>query len=187
MKFESPMEQSEPSKETSRDQEELTYLRDQRRLLWSLPTGLYLLGTNYDKAPHLMTTSWVSQVATSPKILMFSVEASSKTARNLDHTKTFALSILKTAQRSLIRRYVKGDQVVNFTEDLLEIEGNTFSLTSNLDPFVPDGVGVIEGQIQSKVTFESHFVFFGEVTNMALFDSECDVLSMADTKMNYGG
>ena len=45
-----------------------TYDRLRRRVLWSMPSGLYVVGTRAEDRRNLMTISWVTQVAMSPKL-----------------------------------------------------------------------------------------------------------------------
>jgi Flavin reductase like domain len=51
------------------------YDRLRRRILWSMPSGLYVLGTRGARRRNLMTLNWATQVAVDPKLLAVSVEA----------------------------------------------------------------------------------------------------------------
>ena len=51
------------------------YDRLRRRVLWSLPSGLYVLGTRGAGRRNLMTLNWATQVAVDPKLVAVSVEA----------------------------------------------------------------------------------------------------------------
>jgi len=52
------------------------YDRLRRRVLWKLPTGLYLLGSRAGQRRNLMTLNWAMQVSVDPKYLAVSVEHS---------------------------------------------------------------------------------------------------------------
>ena len=81
-----------------------------RRILWSLPTGLYLLGSvgEVGRGPwNLMTTSLVTQVATSPRLIGLSIEADSVTAGLISSSGVAALSILDRSDKAVVRRFVK--------------------------------------------------------------------------------
>jgi len=55
------------------------YDRLRRRVLWKLPTGLYLLGSRAGESRNLMTLNWAMQVSLDPKYLAVSVEQSAVT------------------------------------------------------------------------------------------------------------
>ncbi len=50
------------------------YDRLRRRVLWSLPTGLFVVGSRAGERRNLMTANWVMQVAVTPKLVAVSVE-----------------------------------------------------------------------------------------------------------------
>src|SRR6266480_3789091 len=54
------------------DAEDYDKLR--RRVLWKMPSGLYVIGSRHDDRLNLMTASWVSQVSFDPKLVAVSVE-----------------------------------------------------------------------------------------------------------------
>ena len=56
-----------------------TYDRLRRRVLWSMPSGLYVVGTRAGERRNLMTISWATQVAMEPKLVGIGVEAASVT------------------------------------------------------------------------------------------------------------
>ena len=43
--------------------------RQRRRVLWALPTGLYLIGSRHEDAVNLMTANLVVQVCLEPKLV----------------------------------------------------------------------------------------------------------------------
>ena len=55
------------------------YDRLRRRVLWSLPVGLYVLGARAGSRRNLMTVSWVTQVALDPKLIGVGVERQART------------------------------------------------------------------------------------------------------------
>jgi len=99
---------------------------ERRRLLWALPSGLYLVGVavpgptpteiagatapedNSARTPaNLMTASWVMQVAREPCLLALSLEATSVTRRLVELAGVCAVSLVDPSQRELTRRFVK--------------------------------------------------------------------------------
>ncbi len=158
-----------------------------RKLLWAFPTGLYLLGSHLNGQVHVMTTSWVMQVATTPKMIACSVEQNSKSLEFISGTGTFSISILPKSQRSTIRKYVKRDQRQEMVNGNLTIEGNSFLLAESGNPYLEAGVGFLEAQLVTRTDFESHAVLFGEISDCLALTDIKDVLDMHDTLMNYGG
>ena len=57
----------------SEDQQD-EYDRVRRRVLWTLPSGLYVVGSRAGERRNGMTINWVSQVSFEPKLLAISVE-----------------------------------------------------------------------------------------------------------------
>src|ERR1700685_1898079 len=76
-----------------------TYDRLRRRILWSMPSGLYVLGTRTAQRRNLMTLNWATQVATDPKLLAVSVETGAVSHGLLRDGRVFSLSILPREQR----------------------------------------------------------------------------------------
>src|SRR5580658_3020183 len=88
-------------------QEASDYDRLRRRVLWSLPTGLYLLGSRAGDRRNLMTVSWVTQVAQVPKLVGVGVESAARTHQLLVDGGVFALNFLARRDRALVRHFVK--------------------------------------------------------------------------------
>lgn len=173
-----------------------------RRILWSLPTGLYLLGSvgEVGVGPwNLMTISLVTQVATEPRLVGLSVEVDSLSAELIAASGVAALSILGRDHRSLVRRFVKPAANV-------EIDGGAHLATMSGEKvrlLGPGGAPVhvaaaawVALEVRQSHDLGSHILFLAAPTtwgatpdflagraSQRLFD----VLRMEDTKMNYGG
>ena len=177
-----------------RDPEEYDRLR--RRLLWALPTGLYVLGSRHGDRRNLMTVSWVAQVATDPKLVAASVEAGSVTGGLVSASGRFALTMLGRGERTVVRRFVKPAADV-------EVDEGTGRGTMSGVPVVgaPSGAPVLAAagawldcDVRHRVELGSHLLFVGEVTDCGLgapgaaaADAPGEWLRMEDTRMNYGG
>ncbi len=81
--------------------------RLRRRVMWRLPSGLYLLGSRAGRRRNLMTLNWATQVATEPKLLAVSVQGSAVTHELIEEGRVFALNILKRDDRTVVRKFVK--------------------------------------------------------------------------------
>jgi flavin reductase (DIM6/NTAB) family NADH-FMN oxidoreductase RutF len=165
------------------------YDRVRRRVLWRLPTGLYLLGSRHDERRNVMTCSLVTQLATKPKIVGVAVESSSVTAELVAASGWFALSLLARADRDVVRRFVK-PAVEDPETHMLSGEQFTDAPVSGA-PVLARALAYLDCRVENTVDFGSHKLFAGEVHSAGFGNkdgSEDDeVLRMEDTRMNYGG
>src|SRR5579883_1157077 len=117
-----PVDRTGPVPE-GRDPEQ--YDRARRRVMWSLPTGLYVVGSRSGDRWNLMTCSWVMQVATSPKLVAVAIERPALTLRLVEESGWFTVSVLARDDRGLVRRFVKPaeDVVVDESGRAVSIQG----------------------------------------------------------------
>ena len=172
-----------------------------RRVLWNLPTGLYVLGSvgQVGVGPwNLMTINLVTQVATDPRVIVVSVERDALTARFAEASGSLALSILLRADRGVVRKFVKPVVDIELGED-----GSPISMTGIAVHLAPGGAPVLDTaaawldlEVVDHRDFESHVALFAAVRGASAIDAmldgapserRVDVLRMEDTKMNYGG
>jgi flavin reductase (DIM6/NTAB) family NADH-FMN oxidoreductase RutF len=163
------------------DREE--YDRRRRRILWRMPSGLYVLGSSYDGRRNLMTLNWATQVATAPKLVAVAVETGAVTAGLVTGGKSFTLNLLPRSQQPIVRKFVKP----------LVDDGNESSLGGFTVRGAPSGAPILEValawldcRLQSTVDCGSHQLFVGEVIDCGEAGEE-EVLRMEDTRMRYGG
>jgi flavin reductase (DIM6/NTAB) family NADH-FMN oxidoreductase RutF len=171
--------------DTSRDDE---FDRQRRRVLWSLPTGLYLLGSRFEKTVNLMTVSLVVQVCIEPKLVGVAVEAGSVTDGLVARSGSFALSLLARHDKDVVRRFVKPVTDVGRSPD------GTVTAMSGQDvrevgasrlPVLAAAVGYMVCAPTRRQELGSHVLCIGEVTEVG--GEPADVLRMEDTRMHYGG
>jgi flavin reductase (DIM6/NTAB) family NADH-FMN oxidoreductase RutF len=188
---------------TGRDPDE--YDRQRRRVLWSMPTGLFVLGTRVGARRNLMTCNWAMQVATVPKLVAVSVEASSVTRTLLDQGGSFSLSILPATERALVRRFAKPVDTME-----VDAEGRASSLqgvpveeTAEGLPRLSSALAWLVCSVRHTLDWDqdtpdgaSHVLYVGEVIDVGEAPTalpsgpdggDPEVLQMADTRMNYGG
>ncbi len=181
------------------------YDRRRRRVLWMLPTGLYVVGSHYQQRRNLMTISWVTQVALAPKLLGIGVESASVTHGLIAGGQVFALSILGREQRQLVRRYAKAVQDVDVAPDGTGLmQGAPVHVATTGAPILDVAVAWLDCEVRYQLDLGSHTWFVGEVVNCAQAETTADastgadatgsaaddlhqVLRMEDTRMNYGG
>jgi flavin reductase (DIM6/NTAB) family NADH-FMN oxidoreductase RutF len=81
--------------------------RLRRRVLWAMPSGLYVVGSRSGERRNLMTCNWVMQVATTPRLVAVAVETGSLTRELIVGGGSFSVNLLARSDRNLVRRFVK--------------------------------------------------------------------------------
>lgn len=167
-----------------RDPEE--YDRARRRILWSLPIGLYVLGSAAGGRRNLMTLNWAMQVATEPKLVAVSVEAAAVTHQLVSDGGAFTLNVIAREDRAMVRKFVKP----------LEDDGAPGALGGfevrvavTGAPVLACALAWLDCRVRTTLALGSHTVFVGEVVDCGDRDGEGseEVLRMEDTRMSYGG
>ncbi|HEY3811171.1 MAG TPA: flavin reductase family protein [Acidimicrobiales bacterium] len=161
------------------------YDRLRRRILWSMPSGLYVLGTRVPGRRNLMTLNWATQVAVEPKLVAVSVEAAAVSHGLLRDGRVFSLNILPREQRAMVRKFVKP---LDDDGDPDHLGG--FALRAGLTgaPVLAEAAAWLECEVRHDVPCGSHTLFVGEVVSCGgEVDDGLEVLRMEDTRMSYGG
>jgi flavin reductase (DIM6/NTAB) family NADH-FMN oxidoreductase RutF len=167
------------------------YDRLRRRILWMLPSGLYLLGSRAGGVDNLMTLNWATQVSFDPKSIAVSVEQGALTHRLVDEGGTFALSILHRSDVAVVRRFVKPAQVGPGPS---ELNGFAIHRATTQSPILAQAAAWLDCRVAQRVVVGGHTVFIGEVVDAGrgpvvddASSQDEGVLRMEDTRMNYGG
>lgn len=166
--------------------------RLRRRVLWALPSGLYVVGSRSADRYNLMTANLVVQVATEPKLVAVAIDVTALTHRLVMDGGCFALSLLARQDRAVVRRFVK--PVLEGTI----VRGADGGVTSMADeevrtavtgaPVLARAVAWLDCSVRDQVALGSHDLFIGEVVAVGGPEGEVPpVLRMEDTRMNYGG
>jgi flavin reductase (DIM6/NTAB) family NADH-FMN oxidoreductase RutF len=179
---------SRPSDAATPESEADEFDRHRRRVLWSLTTGLYLVGSRSGDEVNLMTANLVVQVCMEPKLVAVALERDSITARLVKKSNAFSISLLNRTDRDVVRRFVKPAKDVERDPD-----GAVRALSGHLVAEVgADRLPVLAQAAASMVCIlsraedlGSHTLCIGEVVEVAGEPSE--VLRMEDTRMHYGG
>jgi flavin reductase (DIM6/NTAB) family NADH-FMN oxidoreductase RutF len=138
------------------------YDRMRRRLLWKMPSGLYVVGTT-DRGDRRngMTMNWATQIS------------------------VFALCLVDREDRAIVRKFTKPVDV-----DLEAKTLNGFAYIEKVTgaPILAQAVAYLDCEVRERLEAGNHTFFVGEVIDCGfLKDEETDVLRMEDTRMNYGG
>ena len=168
------------------DGEELD--RHRRRVLWALPTGLYLIGSRHGDDVNMMTANLVVQVCIEPKLVGVALEQESVTARLVAAGGGFTVSLLERTERDVVRRFVKPVKEVERGPDgaVLALSGQPVTeVGPDRLPVLASAAGYLDCRLTSVDPLGSHVLCIGEVTGVG--GEPTEVLRMEDTRMHYGG
>jgi flavin reductase (DIM6/NTAB) family NADH-FMN oxidoreductase RutF len=170
-----------PGVETEEEQDGYDRLR--RRVLWTMPSGLYVVGSRAGDRRNGMTINWVSQVSFDPKLVAISVEKTAVTHQLISEGGVFAVNLVSREDRAIVRKFTKP----------VEVEGNTLNGFPFHDgvtgaPILDQAPAYVDCEVRQTVDVGNHTLFIGEVVDAAFqADEDTEVLRMEDTRMNYGG
>ena len=166
-----------------RDPEEYDKLR--RRVLWTMPSGLYVVGSRAGERRNAMTLNWATQVSSNPKLLAIAVENEALTHQLVAESGAFTLCVIDREDRAVVRKFTKPVEV-DVTASTLN--GFPFHDGSTGAPILDMAVAWVECRVHQQVDLGDHTLFIGEVVDAGFQkDETTPVLRMEDTRMNYGG
>jgi flavin reductase (DIM6/NTAB) family NADH-FMN oxidoreductase RutF len=167
-----------------RDPEEYDKLR--RRVLWTMPYGLYVLGSS-DKGEQRngMTINFVTQLSFDPKWIGVGVEQTALTHDLIEAGRCFSISLIDREDRAIVRKFTKPVEVDRAAQTL-----NGFPYIERVTgaPILAQSVAFLDCEVRDTMTVGEHTLFAGEIVDAAFLKAEdTPVLRMEDTRMNYGG
>jgi flavin reductase (DIM6/NTAB) family NADH-FMN oxidoreductase RutF len=173
-----------PSVET--DDQKVEYDKLRRRVLWTMPYGLYVLGsTDGDQRRNGMTINWVTQMSFAPKLIGVGVEKTALTHELVEAGGCFSLCVIDREDRSIVRKFTKPVEV---DLEARTLNGFPFVEAVTGAPILSQSVAFVDCRTTDRVEAGNHTLFVGEVVDAAFFKPEdTPVLRMEDTRMNYGG
>ena len=162
------------------------YDRLRRRVLWTMPSGLYVLGsTDKGERRNGMTMNWATQVSFAPKMLAVSIELAAFTHELVSEGRVFSVNIIDREDRAIVRKFTKPVEV-----DLAARTLNGFPYHDGLSgaPILDQAVAYLDCEVRESVSVGEHTLFLGEIVDAGFQKPEdTPVLRMEDTRMNYGG
>jgi flavin reductase (DIM6/NTAB) family NADH-FMN oxidoreductase RutF len=166
------------------DPEEYDKLR--RRVLWTMPYGLYVLGST-DRADRRngMTINFVTQLSFDPKWIGVGVERDAFTHELIEAGGCFSVCMIDREDRAIVRKFTKPVEV-----DLAAHTLNGFPYVERVTgaPILAQSVAFLDCEVRDTMTVGSQTLFAGEVVDAGFLKAEdTPVLRMEDTRMNYGG
>ncbi len=168
------------------DVDPVEYDKLRRRVLWRMPTGLYLLGSRAAERRNLMTLNWAMQVSLDPKQVAVSVEHAALTHALISEGRCFSIALVARDDRAVVRKFVKPAE--------LDLHARTLAGMPYRDgisgaPIPEVAIGYLDCGLASTLDVGSHTLFVGEVLDagFAPGGEDAPVLRTDDTRMNYGG
>jgi flavin reductase (DIM6/NTAB) family NADH-FMN oxidoreductase RutF len=161
------------------------YDRLRRRVLWTMPSGLYVIGSRSGTRRNAMTANWVTQVSFDPKLLAVSIETEAFTHELIAEGQVFSCSIIDREDRAIVRKFTKP---VDVDLDAHTLNGFPFHDGLTGAPILDQAVAFVDCAVRQTVDVGDHSLFIGEVVDAGFSKAEdTPVLGMQDTRMNYGG
>ena len=161
------------------------YDRLRRRVFWSLPYGLYVVGSRAGERRNGMTINFVSQVSMNPKLVGIGVEAAAVTHELITEGGIFALNTISREDRAIVRKFTKPVEV---DAEASTLNGFPFHDGLTGAPILDRAVAYVDCEVRQALDLGDHTLFIGEVVDAGFqADEDTDVLRMEDTRMNYGG
>ena len=157
-----------------------------RRVLWSMPTGLYVVGARDGERRNGMTLNLAMQVGSAPaKLVAIAVLKEAFTHELVEAGRVFTLCILDREDRAIVRKFVKPVEV---DVEARTMNGFAYHEGRTGAPILDQAVAYLDCEVRQAVDCGDHTLFIGEVVDAGFQkDEETPVLRMEDTRMNYGG
>jgi flavin reductase (DIM6/NTAB) family NADH-FMN oxidoreductase RutF len=169
--------------DTPEAQEDYDKLR--RRVLWSLPYGLYVVGSRHGDQRNLMTLNWATQVSFDPKLVGISVEKTAVTHGLISQGGSFTLCTVARDDRAIVRKFTKP---VEQDPGAGTLNGFPFHDGRTGAPILDQAPAWLDCEVRQRVDCGGHTLFIGEVVDCGFQQAEdTEVLRMEDTRMSYGG
>ncbi len=166
-----------------RDPEEYDRLR--RRVLWTMPSGLYVVGSRAGDRRNAMTLNWAMQVSSDPKLLAIGVVKDAFTHQLIVEGGVFSLCIVDREDRAIVRKFTKPVEV---DLEARTLNGFPFHDGPTGAPVLDQAVAWLDCTVHQAVDVGDHTLFLGRIVDAGFHKAEdTPVLRMEDTRMNYGG
>jgi flavin reductase (DIM6/NTAB) family NADH-FMN oxidoreductase RutF len=161
------------------------YDRLRRRVLRSMPYGLYVVGSRAGDRRNGMTLNWATQLAFEPKLVGIGVETTAFTYELIRDGGVFALCLIAREDRAIVRKFTKP---VDVDEAARTLNGFAYHDGVSGAPILDLAVGYLDCEVRHEVPCGQHALFIGEIVDAGFQRPEdTELLRMEDTRMDYGG
>lgn len=153
------------------------------RVTWKIPNALALVGSRSGEERNAMTTSWITQVAMGPEVLIgVGVEKSAVSHRLIEDGGAFSINLWDSDQT---RPFVKFSKPATWEEGSLN--GLPVREGATGVPVFEDAIAWMECRVVNPVDCGSHTFFIGVLADCGINDDDKRAAAMSDTRMKYGG
>lgn len=154
-------------------------------MLWTMPYGLYVLGSRAGERRNAMTINWVTQVSFDPKMIGVGIEHGAFTHELVSEGRVFSVCTVDRQDRAIVRKFTKPVEV---DTDAMTLNGFAFHDGPTGAPVLDQAPGWLDCEVRQAVEIGHHTLFLGEIVGCGFQkDEDTPVLRMEDTRMNYGG
>ena len=164
-----------------------TYDRLRRRVLWTMPSGLYVVGsTDGGERRNGMTLNWATQVSFEPKLVGIGVEKEALHPRADRRRRGVQRSASSTARTA--PSCASSPSPSRSTSTRRTLNGFPYHDGVTGAPILTQAVAYLDCEVRQAVDVGGHTLFIGEVVDAGFHKAEdTPVLRMEDTRMSYGG
>jgi flavin reductase (DIM6/NTAB) family NADH-FMN oxidoreductase RutF len=174
-----------PASVADDDEARDAYDRLRRRVLRSMPYGLYVVGSRHGGRRNAMTLNWATQLSFEPKLLGIGVERTALTWELVHEGRVFCLCTIAREDRAIVRKFTKPVEV---DETARTLNGFGFHDGVSGAPVLDLAVAYLDCEVRQEVDCGLHTLFVGEVVDAGFQrDEASELLRMEDTRMDYGG
>ena len=168
------------------EEEQVDYDKLRRRVLWKMPSGLYVVGsTDGAERRNGMTANWVTQLSFDPKLIGVGIEQAALTHELIDTAGVFSVCLIDREDRAIVRKFTKPVEVDRAASTL---NGFPYVERATGAPILAQSVAFLDCVVRDRMVVGEHTLFAGEVVEAGfLKDEDTEILRMEDTRMNYGG
>ncbi len=165
------------------------YDKLRRRVLWTMPYGLYVVGSRSGDRRNAMTLNFATQVSFEPKLLGIGVEKPAMTHELISEGGVFSVCTVSRQDRAIVRKFTKPTELAAGADDAhYTLNGFAFHDGATGAPVLDQAPAFLDCEVRQAVDVGGHTFFIGEVVDCGFqADEETEVLRMEDTRMNYGG
>ena len=174
-----------PARVGSDPEAQADYDKMRRRLLWTFPSGLYVIGSRAGDRRNGMTANWVTQVSFEPKLVGVGIEKPALTHELIAEGGSFTVCTIAREDRAIVRKFTKPVEVDEAASTL-----NGFPFHDGLTgaPILDQAPAYVDCEVRQAVEVGNHTFFIGEIVDCGFQAPEdTEVLRMEDTRMSYGG
>ena len=166
---------------TSDPSENALDVRAKKRILRSVPYGLYALTTVDGDEVNVFTATWVSQCSFEPPLLMVAVRCDSYSHEMLRRGGAFALNLVGKDQQEVLSRFFKTVHRVGS-----KLNDVSFHTGATGAPLLDLAVSALECRVTHFHEAGDHSIFVGEIIAAHVFRDE-PPLVCSDTSWHYAG